>query len=165
MRGLNGGILAYQYPSDSTTYKQICLAVCFIRALLVHSQAYCKLEWWLCRQDQYRQRRHLPEDNSVSQPCPSGNPLRIQCYCTGGATTDIVDFLSRGIQLIFVRKESVDEWVKLLESCSPDPKYYEPLLIHHFSRENLRPLPELKGKMEINPRFRWTSPRGEQDVF
>ena len=166
MRDLNGGILAYQYPSDSTTYKQICLAVCFIRALMVQSKADCQREWALCRQDQDRQRRHLPEDNSFSQQCPSGDPVGIQCYCcSGGATREIAGSLSRGVQLIFVRKESVDEWVTLPERCSPDPKYYEPLLIHHFFRENLRPPPEFKGKMEINPRFRRTSPRGEQDVF
>ncbi|KAG6360478.1 hypothetical protein INS49_011540 [Diaporthe citri] len=103
LRGLNGGILAYQYPSDSTTYKQVCLAVCFIRALLAYSKADCK--------------------------------------------------------------QSVDEWVKLLERCSPDPTYYQPLLIHHFYRENLRPPPEFKGKLEIKPNFRKTTPRGEQSVF
>lgn len=165
MRGLNGGILAYQHASNPTTYKQICLAVCFIRALLVYSKADCKRDWALSRQDQSHQRRHLPQDNPFSQQCPSGDPLGLQCYCSGGATRDIADFLSRGAQLIFVRKESVDEWVKLLERCSPDPKYYEPLLIHHFYRENLRPPPEFKGKMEIEPSFMRTSRRGEQSVF
>lgn len=165
LRGLNGGILAYQYPSDSTTYKQVCLAACFIRALLAYSKADCKREWALCRRDQSRQRRHLPQDSRSPQQCPSGDPAGIRCYCRGGVTRDIADYLSRGAQEIFVRKESVDEWVKLLERCSPDPKYYEPLLIHHFFRENLRPPPEFKGKMEIEPKFRKTTPRGEQSVF
>lgn len=165
LRGLNGGILAYQYPSDSTTYKQVCLAVCFIRALLAHSKADCKREWMLCGRDPSRQRRHLPQDAPSSRRCPSGNPLGIQCYCAGGAARHIADHISRGVQLIFVRKESIDEWVKLLERYSPDPKYYEPLLIHHFYRENLRPPPEFKGKMEIKPKFRKTTPRGEQSVF
>lgn len=165
LRGLNGGILAYQYPSDSTTYKQVCLAVCFIRALLAYSKADCKREWMLCGLDPSRQRRHLPRDAPSSQQCPSGNPLGIQCFCAGGAARYIADHLSRGVQLIFVRKESIDEWVKLLERCSPDPKYYEPLLIHHFYRENLRPPPEFKGKMEIKPKFRKMTARGEQNVF
>lgn len=165
LRRLKGGILSYQYPRDSTTYKQVCLAACFIRALLTSSKADCRLEWMLCELDQNRQRRHLPQGAPTTQRCPSDDPLAIQCYCSGGVTRDIADSLSRGVQLIFVRKESVDEWVKLLESCSPDPAYYEPLLIHHFYRENLRPTPEFKGKMEIKPEFRKMTPRGEQSVF
>lgn len=165
LRRLHGGILTYQYPSDSTTYKLVCIATCFLRALVAYSKAECKLEWMLCELDQSRQRRHLPQDAPSSQRCPSGNPVGIQCYCAGGVTRDIADSLSRGVQLIFVRKESVDEWVKLLEKCSADPKYYEPLLIHHFYRENLRPKPEFKGKMEIKPKFGSTRPRGEQSVF
>lgn len=164
-RGLNGGILAYEYPSDSTTYKQVCLAACFVRALVAYSKADCKREWMLCGLDPSRERRHLSRDAPFSQRCPSGDPVGIQCYCSGGITRDIADSMSRGTQLIFSRKESIDEWAKLLEKCSPDPTYYEPLLIHHFYRENLRPRPEFKGKMEIKPDFRKTTPRGEQSVF
>lgn len=165
LRNLRGGILAYEYPSDPTTYKQVCIATCFLRALVAYSKADCKLEWMLCELDQGRQHRHLPRDAPSSQRCPSGDPVGIQCYCAGGVTRDIADRSSRGVQLIFVRKESVDEWVKLLEGCSADPTYYEPLLIHHFYRENLRPKPEFKGKMEIKPKFRRMTPRGEQSVF
>lgn len=165
LRGFTGRILAYQYPSDSTTYKQVCLAACFIRALLAYSKADCKREWVLCKQDQSRQRLHLPQDSPSSQRCPSGDPVGIQCYCRGGVTPDIADYLSRGVQQIFVRTESVDEWVILLERCSPDPKYCEFLPIHHFFRHNLHPPLEFKGKMEIKPKFRKTARRGEQSVF
>lgn len=165
MRGLNGGMLASQYSSDPTIYKQTCLAVCFIRALVAYTKAECQLEWKLCCQDKNRRRRHHPESNPFSQKCPSDNPLGIQCFCTGSTTREISHYLSRGIQQIFVRQENIDEWVKLIDNCSPDPRYYEPLLIHHFSREHLRPGPEFKGKMEINPKFRRTTHRGEQNVF
>ncbi|KAL1850383.1 hypothetical protein Daus18300_012978 [Diaporthe australafricana] len=110
LRGLNGGILSYQYPSDST-YRTI----------------YQKT------------------------PVSSENDVQV-------ATT-------LGFALIFIRKGSVDEWLKLVERCSPNPLYYEALLIHHFYRENLRPGPNFKGKMEIRPVFRRITPRGEQSVF
>ncbi|KAI7785325.1 hypothetical protein LA080_007610 [Diaporthe eres] len=128
-------------------------------------KADCKREWMLCGLDPSRQRRHLPRDAPSSQRCPSGNPVGMQCSCAGGSARYIADHLSRGVQLIFVRKEGVDEWVRLLQSCSPDPTYYQPLLIHHFYRESLRPPPEFKGKMDIRPKFRKTTPRGEQSVF
>lgn len=155
LRGLNGGVLSYQYPSDST-YRSVCLAACFLRALVAQSWAECR------RHPQ----NHLPKDASVvGKRCPSGDPLGIRCYCSGGAAREIVDSLSRGMQLILVRKESVDEWLKLVERCAPNPLYYEPLLIHHFYRENLRPGPNFKGKMEIRPMFRRITSRSEQSVF
>lgn len=132
---------------------------------MAYSVGDCTREWMLCRLDPARRQRHLPRGAPSSQRCPSGNPVGIQCYCQSGVTREIADYLSRGVQLIFVRKESVDEWVKLLEKCSPDPIYYQPLLIHHFYRENLRPPPEFKGKMEITPTFRKTTRYGEQSVF